>query len=157
MTLQIDEGLLRRMARDAAIFSLTRPRAIVMWVVLAAVLVVSALGDRATDDPGGFRAFLPVAALGLMAFAVLMTVSGARQALRAAMPPGTTVWVRVGADALQIGAGDRTSTVRYSTFQNLRAGRHAVLFTIRGASVITAVPRALLSDADIAELRARIG
>lgn len=157
MTLTIDEALLRRMARDAAIFSLTRPRAIVMWAVLAAALIISILSLNAATDRDGARAFLPVAALGLMAFAVIMTVSSARRAVRAAMPPGTTVWVRVGQDALRIGARDRTSTVAYSTFQSLRAGRHAVLFKIRGAAVITAVPRALLSDSDIAELRARIG
>ncbi|WP_091231669.1 hypothetical protein [Microbacterium sp. 3J1] len=157
MTVTIDEALLRRMARDAAIFSLTRPRAIVMWIILAAALVVSTLGVTSAGSGEGTRAFLPVASLGLMAFAVVMTVSKARRAVRVAMPPGTIVWARVGAEALHVGAGSRTSDISYSTFQSVRAGRHAVLFTVRGAAVITAIPRALLSDSDIAQVRDRVG
>ncbi|MGS0560884.1 hypothetical protein [Microbacterium aurugineum] len=42
-SLTIDEGLLQRMARDAAIYSLTRPAAIVMWVALAGALTLSIL------------------------------------------------------------------------------------------------------------------
>ncbi|MFP3344704.1 YcxB family protein, partial [Halomonas sp. SIMBA_159] len=78
-------------------------------------------------------------------------------AVRTASPPGTAVWLRLDDEALRVGAGGRSSDIPYSTFQSVRAGRHAVLVKLRGASAITAVPRALLTDDDIALLRSRIG
>lgn len=153
--LTIDEGLLRRMARDASIYSLTRPWALVMWVVLAAAFAVSLLGAGA---PGAdaLSAWLPYAVIALGAYAVWLTVANARRAVRAAMPPGSRVWVSVGETALRIGAATRTSEIPYRTFQSMRVGRDAVLFKVRDASVATAVPRALLSDDDIVSLRASI-
>lgn len=156
----VDEVMVRRMARDASIYSLTRPWAIVMWLALAAGLILSLSAPSAatrggTDD--GFRAWMPVIIAALSAYAVVLTVASARRAVRIAMPPGTTVWARVDGDALRIGSGTRTSEIRYDTFRSLSAGKDAVLLRLRGASVATAIPRAVLSDEDVATLRARIG
>lgn len=153
--LTVDEALLRRMARDAAIYALTRPWALVMWVALVGALVVSILNLGAGG--GGAEALLPVACVALMVYAVVTTVVGARRAVRAAMPPGTAVWVRLDETVLRVGAGQRTSEIPYDTFQSMRAGADAVLLKLRGAGAITTVPRALLTDADIALLRHRIG
>ncbi|MDN3444723.1 YcxB family protein [Microbacterium sp. APC 3901] len=157
MALTVDEQLLRGMARDAAIYALTRPVAIVMWIALLAAFVVSILNLTATDGARGLSGLLPVASVALMVYAVVMTVAGARRAVRAATPPGSTVWLRLDDTALHVGAGSRSSDISYSTFQSVRAGRHAVLFKLRDASAITAVPRALLTDDDIGTLRSRIG
>ena len=157
MALTIDERLLRGMARDAAIYALTRPVAILMWIALLAAFVVSIFNLAATGGARGLSGLLPVASVALMVYAVVMTVAGARRAVRAATPPGSTVWLRLDDSALHVGAGSRSSDISFSTFQSVRAGRHAVLFRLRGASAITAVPRALLSDEDIATLRSRIG
>lgn len=157
-SLTVDEGLLRRMARDAAVYSLTRPWALVMWAALTAALVTSILNlASAGAEAGVLTAWMPVAVVALGAYAVWLTVASARRAVRAAMPPDTVVWAEVGDTALRIGAARRTSEVPYREFRSLRAGRDAVLLKVRGASVATAVPRALLSDEDIAALRARIG
>jgi hypothetical protein len=154
MTVTIDESLLRRMARDAAVYGLTRPWAIVMWVALAACLVLSflTLGAGTADDSGS-AGWLPLATIGLGVVAVVATVSGARRAVRAATPPGTVVWARLEADTLQIGADRRVSDVRYREFEGIRVGRDAVILRIRNSSAITVVPRVLLTDDDIARLR----
>lgn len=159
-SLTVDESLLRRMARDAAIYSLTRPVALLMWVALAAALVLSILNLSAPVAPGEEGPFgagwMPVLILALAAFAIVMSVSGARTAVRIAMPVETVVWVSLEDDRLQMGSGRRRSEIPYRTFQNLRVGKDAVLLKLRGASVATAIPRALLTDEDIAVLRSRI-
>lgn len=157
MTVTVDERLLRGMARDAAVYALTRPTAIVMWIALAGALALSILNLSAAGGSPGLSGLLPVASIVLMVYAVVMTIVGARRSVRSATPPGTAVWVRLGETALHIGAGTRSSDIDYRTFQSMRAGTDAVLLKLRGASAITAIPRTLLSDADIATLRARIG
>lgn len=157
MSITVDDRLLRGMARDAAIYALTRPAAIVMWLALTAALVISILNLSATGGGRGMSALLPVASIALMVYAVVMTVVGARRSVRSATPPGTVVWVRLGETALHIGAGTRSSDIDYRTFQSVRVGKDAVLLKLRGASAITAVPRALLTDDDITQLRAHIG
>ncbi|PRB15187.1 YcxB family protein [Microbacterium sp. MYb62] len=159
-SLTVDESLLRRMARDAAIYSLTRPFAIVMWVALAGALVLSILNLNAPLAPGQEPPFgagwMPPVIIGLGFYAVLMSVSTARRAVRIAMPVETVVWVSLEDDALKMGSGRRRSDIAYDTFQHLRVGRDAVLLKLRDASVATAIPRALLTDEDIATLRSRI-
>ena len=155
----IDESLLRRMARDAAVYSLTRPVAVVMWVALAAALGVSVLnlsGQGAAAQDAGLAAWMPPLIIALALVAIVLSISSARRAVRVAMPPATVVWVSLEDDVLQMGSGDRRSTIAYSTFQGVRVGTDAVLLKVRDASVATAIPRALLSDEDVAALRARI-
>ena len=156
MSVTIDEGTLRRMANDAAVYSLLRPWAIVMWAVLAATLVLSVFSIRDDGRSEGLVSFLPFASVGLMLFAVFVTVSGARRAVRAASPPGTVVWARVGDETLSIGSGRRTSEIPFREFEGVRVGRGAIILKIRDAAAITAVPREALSDEDIATLRTRI-
>ncbi|GAA2929818.1 hypothetical protein GCM10010458_10390 [Microbacterium luteolum] len=159
-SLTIDQSLLRRMARDAAVYSLTRPVAIVMWVALAAALGISILNlsgrVAAGQDNDGLAAWMPPLVIALAVVAIIMSISSARHAVRAAMPPATVVWVSLEEEELQVGSGDRRSTIAYSTFQSIRVGTDAVLLKVRDASVATAIPRALLSDDDLAALRAKI-
>ncbi|MFJ6531930.1 YcxB family protein [Microbacterium sp. NPDC091662] len=159
-SLTVDESLLRRMARDAAIYSLTRPAALVMWVALAAALVFSVLNlsvPVAPGEDGPYGAgWMPVIILALAGFAIVMSVSGARTAVRIAMPVETVVWVSLEDDRLQMGSGRRRSDIAYRTFQRMHVGKDAVLLKLRDTSVATAIPRALLTDDDIATLRSKI-
>ncbi|MEA1262442.1 YcxB family protein [Microbacterium sp. STF-2] len=159
-SLTVDEGLLRRMARDAAIYSLTRPAALVMWVALAAALVLSILNLGTPVRPGEQGPFgagwMPVIIVALAGFAVVMSVSGARTAVRIAMPVGTVVWVSLEEDSLQMGSGRRRSDIAYRTFQRMRVGKDAVLLKLRDTSAATAIPRGLLTDDEIATLRSKI-
>lgn len=156
----VDESLLRRMARDAAVYSLTRPVAIVMWVALAAGLVLSVftLNDLLSRgaEVSTIVAWLPALTVALGAYAVILTTSSARRAVRAAMPVESVVWVALDEDRLQLGSDRRRSEIPYRTFQSLRVGRDAVIFKVRDASVATAIPRSLFSDEELATLRARI-
>ncbi|WP_149084868.1 MULTISPECIES: YcxB family protein [Microbacterium] len=156
----VDESLQRRMARDAAIYALTRPVAIVMWLALAAGLVLSVLtlGSRvaAGEEASSVVAWLPVATVALGLYAVVLTTSSARRAVRAAMPVDEVVWVALEEDRLQLGSGRRRSEIPYRTFQSLRVGKDAVLFKVRDASVATAIPRSLFSDEELAVLRTRL-
>lgn len=158
MTVTVSESLVRRMARDAAVYGLTRPWAIVMWVALAASLVLSILALTAGAGAGdsGSAGWLPLASAALMAVAIGATVSGARRAVRAAMPPGTVVWARVNDSDLQIGADRRVSVIPYETFQGMRVGSDAVILRVQGSSAVTVVPRAAFTDTDVARLRDRI-
>jgi hypothetical protein len=159
-TVIVDETQLRGMGRDAAFVSLTRPTAIVMWLALLGALILSILNlsARAASGPEavGTAAWLPAAIIGIVIFAVVMTHATTRRALRAAMPAGTTVAVSVQSDALHIRSGDRRSRIDYRAFQSLRAGRDAVVLKLRDEAVLTALPRALFSDDDLAMLRERI-
>ena len=86
----------------------------------------------------------------------MLSTSSARRAVRAAIPVESVVWVSLEEDRLQLGSDRRRSDIPYRTFQQVRVGRDAVLLKIRDASVATAIPRVLLSDEDIAFLRARV-
>lgn len=153
----VDDTLLRRIARDAAVYSLTRPWALVMWIVLAAALAVSILGlTTAGTSPDPLTSWMPIAVVALGGYAVWLTVASARRAVRAAMPAGSTVWVQPGESALRTGIARRVSEIPYSTFHGMRVGRDALLLKVRGASAVTAFPLALFSDEDLARLRSRI-
>lgn len=159
-SLTVDEFLLRKMARDAAIYSLTRPAAILMWIALAAALAISILNvsglAAAGQEDGGFAAWMPPLIIALAVGAIVLSVSSARQAVRRAMPPQTLVWVSLEDEVLRVGSGDRRSVIAYDTFQGIRVGADAVLLKVRDTAVATAIPRALLSDEEIAVLRAKI-
>ncbi|WP_260857405.1 YcxB family protein [Microbacterium sp. 1.5R] len=159
MSVTVSEALVRRMARDAAVYGLTRPWAIVMWVALAASLVLSILNLTVGSGAAvsGTAAWLPFFSVALMAVAVGMTVSGARRAVRQALPPGTVTWARLNDETLQIGADRRVSVIPYDTFQGMRVGSDAVILRVQGSSAVTAVPRILFTDHEVALLRDRIG
>jgi hypothetical protein len=73
------------------------------------------------------------------------------------MPAASTVWGELLDDRLRVGVGRRTSEIPFSTFRSVHARRDAVLLRLHGASAVTALPRALFTDEDIALLRSRIG
>lgn len=158
--MQVSESMLSAMARDTATYALTRPSAIVAWIVLSLALIttvgslvtVSAAGSEAAGD----LAWMPPLILLVMAMLVILTIIPVRRALRAAMPVGSTVSARIGAEHVYVTSTQGRSSIPFTTFRSIRVGRNAVLLQLRGASVATALPRELISDADLARLRAAI-
>ncbi|WP_243224788.1 YcxB family protein [Microbacterium sp. CIAB417] len=157
----VDRDLLARMSRDATIFVLTRPLSIVVWIVLAAALLIALIsfGTAAALAPAeaGSMIVMPTLIAGVMVLYAILTVTSVRRSLAAAMPAGTSVSVRVGEDELRVESAQGTSRIAYSTFRRMKAGQDAVMLQLRGSSAMTALPRLLLTDADLERLRAKIG
>lgn len=158
--MQISESMLSAMARDTATYALTRPTAVVAWVVLSLALIttvgslitVSAAGSEVAGD----LAWMPPLILFMMVMFVVMTVTLIKRALRATMPAGSTVSARIGNEHVYVTSTQGRSAVPFTTFRSIRVGRSAVLMQLRGVSVATALPRELISDEDLARLRAAI-
>ena len=157
---QVDRDLLARMSRDATIFLLTRPLSIVVWVLLGVGLLwtlvpfVTAL--TAAPSQAGRLVVMPALFSGLMVLYVLFTAASVRRSLTTTMPEGTSVSVRVGETELRVESARGTSRIAFSGFRRVKAGRDAVMLQLRESSAMTALPRAVVSDADIERLRAKI-
>ncbi|MGF6821643.1 hypothetical protein M2317_000529 [Microbacterium sp. ZKA21] len=158
---QVDRDLLTRMSRDATIFLLTRPLSIVVWVLLGVGLLwslvpfVTALS--AAPSQAGRLVVMPALFAGLVVLYVLFTVVSVRRSLTTTMPEGTSVSVRVGETELRVESARGTSRIAFSGLRSMKAGRDAVMFQLRDTSAMTALPRAVVSDADIERLRTKIG
>lgn len=156
----VDADLQRGMVGDATLYALTRPVAVIAYTALLAAFIVNVSVLSIVGDAGGERAttlaWMPVAILALIVASVLFTRASVRRAITTAMPTGTQVRLQVGDKSIRLVATHGVSNMTYSTFTAMRVGRYAVLLRLRGGSVITAIPRVLLSDADIALLRSKI-
>ena len=156
----VDADLQRGMVADATLYAVTRPLAVIAYTALLAAFIVNISVLSIVGDAGGERAttlaWMPVAILALIVASVLFTRASVRRAITTAMPTGTRVRLQVGEESIRLVATHGVSNMRYSTFTAMRVGRYATLLRLRGGSVITAIPRVLLSDADIALLRSKI-
>lgn len=148
------------MVADATLYAVTRPLAVIAYTALLAAFIVNIIVLSVVDDAGGERAstlaWTPLAIAALIVASVMFTRASVRRAITTAMPTGTQVRVQLSEEGIQLIAKRGVSNMAYSTFKAMRAGRHAVLLQLRGGSVVTAIPRVLLSDADIALLRSKI-
>lgn len=148
------------MVMDATLYAVTRPLAVIAYTALLAAfitnIIVLTMVNGADDERASTLAWTPVAIAALVIASIMFTRASVRRAITTAMPSGSQVRVRVNETSIQLVAKRGVSDMPYSTFKAMRAGRHAVLLRLRGESAITAVPRALLSDADIALLRSKI-
>ncbi|WP_300265835.1 YcxB family protein [Microbacterium sp.] len=159
-SIQVDAELHRGMVGDAVLYALTRPLAVIAYTALLAALIVNIVVLTITGGAGGARAvtlsWMPVAIVALMVASIMFTRASVRRAITTAMPSGTTVSVQVKEKSIQLIAERGVSDMPYTTFTAVRVGKNAALLRLRGESVVTAVPRALLSDEDIALIRSRI-
>lgn len=148
------------MVTDATLYAVTRPIAIVAYTALLAAFIINIAVLSILGGAGGDRAstlaWTPLAIAALAVASIMFTRASVRRAITTAMPSGTQVSVHLGEDGIRLVAKRGVSNMPYSTFKAMRVGRHAALLQLRGGSVITAIPRALLSDADIALLRSKI-
>lgn len=156
----IDAELLRGMTWDATIYTLTRPLAIIAYAALIAAFVVNAiiLGMIGGADDGRTTnlTWTLVAIAALIVASIIFTRASARRAITTAMPSGSSVRAAVGEQAIELFSKRGVSRMPYATFRAVRVGRHAVILLLRGASIVTTVPRAALSDTDIAQLKSKI-
>lgn len=145
---------------DATIYSLTRPLALIAYTALLAAFVLNAI---VLSIVGGVdeeqKTTLTWTLVAIAAFAVasiVFTRAQVRRAIMTAMPSGSSVGVSLGDKTIKLFAKNGVSDMAYSNFRAVRVGRHAAILQLRGASIVTAIPRALLSDVDIAQLKAKI-
>ena len=156
----VDSELHRGMVADATLYAVTRPLAVIAYAALLAALIVNIIVLSIIGDTGSDRAstlaWTPVAIAALIVASIMFTRASVRRAITTAMPAGSQVRVQLGEEGLRLVAKRGVSDISYSTFAAMRVGRHAALLRLRGGSVVTAIPRVLLSDADITLLRSKI-
>lgn len=148
------------MTWDATIYTLTRPLAVIAYTALIAAFVVNAIVLGMLGQADGAQStnltWTLVAIAALFVASIIFTRASARRAITAAMPSGSSVRAELGEQAIELFAKRGVSRMPYATFRAVRVGRHAVILLLRGASIVTTVPRAALSDADIATLKSKI-
>lgn len=156
----VDPELLRGMTGDATIYSLTRPLALIAYTALLAAFVLNAIVlsmvSGVDEEQTTTLTWTLVAIAAFAVASIVFTRAQVRRAITTAMPSGSSVGVSLGDETIKLFAKNGVSDMAYATFRAVRVGRHAAILQLRGASVVTAVPRALLSDADIALLKQKI-
>ncbi len=156
----VDAELLRNVSAETTLYTLTRPLAVIAYTALLAAailngIVLSIIGGS-DEERARTLTWTLLAIIALIIASMFFTRASVRRAISTAMPSGTRISVVVGEDALRLASKRGVSEMPYSTFAGIRVGRHAAVLRLSGQSVVTAIPRVLLSDADIATLRAKI-
>jgi len=148
------------MTWDATIYTLTRPLAVIAYTALIAAFIVNAivLGiiGGADAEQSTTLTWTLVAIAALTVASIMFTRASAHRAIATAMPSGSSVRAAVGEQAIELFSKRGVSRMPYSTFRAVRVGRHTVILMLRDTSIVTTVPRAALSDADIAQVKSRI-
>ncbi|MGM7672015.1 YcxB family protein [Microbacterium sp. A93] len=148
------------MTWDATIYTLTRPLAIIAYAALIAAFVVNAIVlsiiGGVDDEQTANLSWTLFAIAALIVASIIFTKASVKRAITTSMPAGTKAAVQLGDETIKMISKRGVSDMAYSTFRAIRVGKHAVILQLRGQSVITAVPRALLSDADVTQLKSRI-
>ncbi|MGL3149773.1 YcxB family protein [Microbacterium sp. A82] len=159
-TVLVDQELLRNLTRDATLYTLTRPLAVIAYASLIAALIVNVIvlvliGD-AEHERSATLSWTPFAIAALIAASIIFTRSSVQRAIGSAMPAGTKIGIQLDDKMIRMMSKRGVSEMSYETFRSVRVGKHAVILQLRGQSVVTAIPRALLDDADIAQLKSQI-
>lgn len=148
------------MTWDATIYIVTRPLAVIAYTALIAAFIINAIVlsmiGGADEDQTTNLSWTLVAIAALVIASIIFTRASTRRAITSAMPSGSRARVELGDESIRMFAENGVSDMAYSTFRAIRVGRHAAILQLRGASVVTAIPRTLLSDADVALLKSRI-
>ena len=159
-TAVVDAEMLRGMTWDATIYTLTRPLALIAYTALVGALainvVVLSLIGGADADRSSQTTWTAVAIAALIVASIVFTRASVRRALTTTMPSGSRVSAQVTDEKIRLFTKRGTSSMPYSTFRSARAGGHALILQLRGQSIITAIPRVLLTDDEIAAIKSRI-
>ncbi|ADG74530.1 potassium/proton antiporter [Cellulomonas flavigena DSM 20109] len=160
-SLTMTDELLRAMTRDVTALLLRSRQALGLWagffaVVVPVLLVVAAtVGD--TDLLLLYLGLVLVTVAVLVVVQVLVTRRSVRRALVVALPQGTDVRVAVTGEELQQRGALGSSQTAWSAFRDVRVRGAAAVLRLRGSSAFVVLPSALLTDADLAVIRARLG
>ncbi len=148
------------MTWDTVIYTLTRPLAVIAYTALVAAFIVNAVVlsmiGGADPEQATTLTWTMFAIAALIVASIIFTRASTRRALSAAMPSGSAVRVELEPESIRMIAKNGVSDVTYATFRSVRVGAHAVVLRLRGSSVVTVIPRSLLSDADVALLKSKI-
>ena len=159
-TATVDAEMIRGMTWDAVIYTLTRPLAVIAYTALIAAFVVNAivLGvlGGADQEQTTTLTWTMVAIAALIVASIIFTRASTRRAISTTMPSGSVVRVELGDASIKMVSKSGVSDVAYSTFRSVHVGRYAALLRLRGTSVVTVVPRILLSDDDVVRLKSRV-
>ncbi|WP_144795625.1 hypothetical protein [Microbacterium paludicola] len=156
----VDAEMIRLVSWDVLMYTLTRPLAVIAYTTLVAAfavnVVVLTLIGTADEERSSTLTITMLAIAALAVASVVFTRASVRRAISTAMPSGTSMRAEVGEKSVKLVSTRGVSDMAYSTFRSVRVGKHAAVLQLVGSSAVTAIPRALLSDADVAVLKAKI-
>ncbi|MFJ6677691.1 hypothetical protein ACIQLK_01025 [Microbacterium sp. NPDC091382] len=151
-SLVVDEQLSPRLARGFLRWQLTRPSWIVLLAVTAGIVALS-IALTLTGSDGA--AWLGLVMVILLTAAVIASWVAVRSSIHRAYPVGSEPTAALTADSLIATSALGTSEIRFTAFRRVDAAGDAVLLKVGSRlGPVAVMPRALLSEADIAHLRA---
>ena len=155
-SLTVTDELLRAMTRDVTSVLLRSRQMIVAWVSLVVVALAGLALLAVGGDPGVVAPLLVLAPV-LLVVLVLSTRRSVRRALTVALPPGTTVSLALTDEGLQQRSALGSSQTAWPAFRDVRVRGTAAVLRLRGSSAFVVLPSALLADAELDAVRARLG
>ncbi|CAL4860959.1 hypothetical protein [Microbacterium sp. MM2322] len=151
-SLVVDEQLASRLARGFLRWQLTQPSWIVL-MSLTAVIVALSVVLTLTGSEGA--AWVGVALVVILSGAVIASWVAVRSSILRAYPIGSVATATLTDDALHATSALGTSEIRFTAFRRVDAAGDALLLKVGSRlGPVAVMPRALLSEPDIARLRA---
>lgn len=149
-----DAGLPSRLAGGFLRWQLTRPA----WIVILAVVAVAVVGAVFLGVATRDATLLVLAGIWVIAVALILLVSHAqtRRSVRAAHPAGSTASVSLMPEHLRVTSVLGTTELRYAAIRRVFATPTVIVLRTANSPVGVVLPPELLTDADVALLRARI-
>lgn len=154
-SLTVTDDLLRDVTRDVTAVVLRTRHAFVWWCL--AVSVASALVLLVADGDRIIAVTIVVVAPLLVLLVLLRVRRSVRRALATALAPGSTVGVRVAEDGLHQHNALGSSQTAWAAYRDLRVQGSVTVLRLRGSEAVVVLPSALLTEADRATIRARLG
>lgn len=99
---------------------------------------------------------LAIGAVGLVSGLNLVLYLVLRRQMRASVPVGASITVRLDLPSLQISTPIASSTMQISAFDRVRVHRDVVVLRMRGTGLSSVLPRQVLSDHDLSRIRSTI-
>lgn len=151
-SLVVDEQLASRLARGFLRWQLTRPSWIVLMILTALIVVLSIL---LTLTGGDGAAWIGIVMVILLSVVVIVSWMAVHSSIHRAYPVGSAPTAALTADSLVATSALGTSEIRFSAFRRVDAAGDALLLKV-GSTLgpVAVMPRALLSEEDVAHLRA---
>ena len=151
-SLVVDEHLAPRLARGFLRWQLRRPS----WILLlSATAVVVALSVFLTATGSDGAAWVGVALVVLVSATVIVSWVAVRSSILRAYPVGSVATATLTDDALHATSALGTSEIRLAAFRRVDAVGDALLLKVGSwAGGVAVMPRALLSEDEVARLQA---
>lgn len=151
-TMTITADLQDAMKRDVSRRALGLTRVLVLWALLAVVLT-ALIAKRFMQPVFSGLDLIMVALALLFAALILSTVRTARKSLETALPIGSVVTVRTTDEKLEMTSVLGESELRWASLGRVSILSTVALLSIKGTSMLTAVPITLLDESALTRLR----